>query len=321
MKKENPRISVIIICYNQEEIISRAINSVICQKDYLYELIISDDCSTDGTWNVIRGYLNKYPDKIKAYRQEHNLGVYENLHSTYDKVTGDIVFFLSGDDEFGCELFKKTCETVISADVDFSKDKYCVITDFKAIYPDGKEVIRNENNLVEKHNPFSLKFRGLVYGRGRGESYEIFKERKNVIIKRKKGSIISSSLQEGFTDNFPFYATDAVYYIPYIGNIYYAGIGISTKFKKNRKEYLEGLIEYCNNIPNYFHKLNKYDLNWLQFQKIKSQFLLTPNIINYFKYVWMFIYLCRDPLSKFFLFREFKSIVKSFLLLFMKNRK
>jgi glycosyltransferase involved in cell wall biosynthesis len=95
MKKENPRISVIIICYNQEEIISRAINSVICQKDYLYELIISDDCSTDGTWNVIRGYLNKYPDKIKAYRQEHNLGVYENLHSTYDKVTGDIVFFLN----------------------------------------------------------------------------------------------------------------------------------------------------------------------------------------------------------------------------------
>ena len=67
--------------------------------------------------------------------------------------------------------------------------------------------------------------------------------------------------------------------------------------------------------------LNKYDLNWLQFHKIKSQFLLTPNIINYFKYVWMFIYLCRDPLSKFFLFREFKSIVKSFLLLFMKNRK
>ena len=56
-----PRISVVIITYKQQDLISRAIDSVLCQKEYgLKEIVISDDCSPDNTWSVLNNYSNKY---------------------------------------------------------------------------------------------------------------------------------------------------------------------------------------------------------------------------------------------------------------------
>ena len=49
-----PKISVLMITYNQEKIVRRALDSLIAQKDYLYEICINDDCSTDNTFQVIQ---------------------------------------------------------------------------------------------------------------------------------------------------------------------------------------------------------------------------------------------------------------------------
>ncbi|MDD4729491.1 MAG: glycosyltransferase family 2 protein [Dysgonamonadaceae bacterium] len=311
-----PKISVITICYNQEDVIHRAIDSVICQKDYLHELIISDDCSKDETWKIVKDYQRKYPQYVKAYRNEKNMGVYENLQNTYNKVSGEIIFFLSGDDEIGLELLEKTCKTVASKNLDYLNDRFCVITDFKVVLPNKTEKHIKSNALIEKYDPFSLKFRGIIYNRALGESLTTFNDRRNTSLRRKEGAVISSSLQEGFTDNIPYVNTESFFYIPYVGNIYYAGIGISTKFKKNRREYLEGIIEYCETIPDYFKNLNKYDCNWLNFHKTKTQFLLKPTFYGYWIYFLKLFVLAKDPLRKFFLSREIKSFVKGTKLFF-----
>ena len=314
MEKSYPKISVIIICYNQEDVISRAIDSLLIQKEYFYELIISDDCSTDNTWSIIEDYQKKYPDIVKAYRQEVNQGVYENLQSTYDKVTGEMVFFLSGDDESGPELFKKTCETVNEKNLDYKKDRFCVITDFKVIANNGKERIIKKNALVNKYNPFSLKYRGIITNRALGESITTFRDRKHYI--ERGSSPIPTSLQEGYTDIMPFVYTKDIFYIPYAGNTYYAGIGVATRFIKYREEYLKGLIEYCEKAPDYFDSLNRFDKNWLSFHKAKTEFLLNPMISNYGKYFIMFFKLAQDPLRKYFLSNEIKRFIKTVKLLF-----
>ena len=46
---KNPKVSVIVICYNQRDTISRALDSVLAQEDCDYEVIIGDDASADGT--------------------------------------------------------------------------------------------------------------------------------------------------------------------------------------------------------------------------------------------------------------------------------
>ncbi len=310
MNNNYPKISVIVICYNQENVIKRALNSILCQKEFLYELIVSDDCSVDKTWDIISEYQREYPLLVKAYRNEQNLGIYENYQSTYDKVNGEVIFTLSGDDEFGHELFKLTCEVLSSKNIDYNQDRFCVISDYKYITPDGNEMIIKNNSLVNIHNPFSLKFRGIIVNRALGESISTFNDRKNVYIERRKDFKISSSLQEGYTDIIPYLNTRHIFYIPYVGNIYYSGIGISTKFNKYYDQNLEGIIEYCDKISGYIDNLDRYDINWLKFHKIKSEYLLNPSINKLSKYFLNLFKLSLDPLRRYFLLSEIRIFLR-----------
>ncbi len=67
------RISVLIPSYNVEKYIQEAVESVLNQNFDGYEIIIVDDCSTDGTWKVLQKY--KSNPKIRLYRNDHNLGI------------------------------------------------------------------------------------------------------------------------------------------------------------------------------------------------------------------------------------------------------
>lgn len=313
-----PKISVILVCYRQEDVIARAIESVIVQKDYLFELYISDDCSPDKTWEVIQHYAKLYPEKITAYQHEKNQGPYENFQSTYNSVNGDIIFFLSGDDTLGKDLLQSTTKLLKKKSLHYSDGKFCILTNYKIVKSNGDEQIITTNNLVNKHNHFKLKYRGIVNNRALGESKAIFNERKKNIIERKDNAKIPSSLQEGFFDIFPFYMADNIYYLDVVGNIYYSGIGISTKLENNKEEYLKGQIEYCRRSPEYFPFIDRYDLNWLKYHEIKSQFLLKPSLGGYIKYSFRFLILTFDPLRKYFIKRELKMFVRSFKLLFTK---
>ncbi|MBI6528373.1 glycosyltransferase [Proteus vulgaris] len=71
-------ISIICCTYNQELYISDAINSFLAQKTkYKFEIIIHDDCSTDGTNNILNSFKEKYPNILKIIKPE------ENLYSKY----------------------------------------------------------------------------------------------------------------------------------------------------------------------------------------------------------------------------------------------
>ena len=61
-----PRISVLVITYKQQDIVGRTLDSLLAQKDYLYEICLSDDCSPDNTWQVLLNYQKQYPDLIKS---------------------------------------------------------------------------------------------------------------------------------------------------------------------------------------------------------------------------------------------------------------
>jgi len=96
---EYRKITVVVITYNQEDIIGRCLDSILCQKEYgLKDIIVCDDCSTDHNWDVIKGYQEKYPDYVRAYRNEPNKGIYGNLQHalTYIEQT-DLVKMCSGD--------------------------------------------------------------------------------------------------------------------------------------------------------------------------------------------------------------------------------
>ena len=94
-------ISVIILTYNQEEFVEKAINGVFMQDvDAKIELIISDDKSPDATDKVIKETITSAPKNIevKYFRQDKNLGSTPNFYFALKQVTGDYITFCEGDD-------------------------------------------------------------------------------------------------------------------------------------------------------------------------------------------------------------------------------
>jgi glycosyltransferase involved in cell wall biosynthesis len=73
--KEQPLVSVSLVTYNQQEFIRESIESVLNQDYDNLEIVIGDDCSQDNTWAIVQEHQRHYPDKIKAFRNEQNLGL------------------------------------------------------------------------------------------------------------------------------------------------------------------------------------------------------------------------------------------------------
>lgn len=96
-----PVVSVVCVVYNQEQYISQAIESFLCQEtNFCYEIVIHDDASTDRTPDVINRYCEQYPGRIKYVRQPKN--VYSQGARIFDTAiafsSGEFVALCEGDD-------------------------------------------------------------------------------------------------------------------------------------------------------------------------------------------------------------------------------
>lgn len=92
-------VSVAMMTYYHESYVGRAIESVLAQDtSYTYEIVISDDCSQDGTRKILKEYQSKYPDIIRLNFNEKNLGISNNNYQTRLLCRGRYIATLSGDD-------------------------------------------------------------------------------------------------------------------------------------------------------------------------------------------------------------------------------
>lgn len=67
-----PKISIITTAYNHQEFIGYTIQSIIDQTFSDWELLIGDDSPGEETYNIIKQYMDRYPEKIKARHHTPN---------------------------------------------------------------------------------------------------------------------------------------------------------------------------------------------------------------------------------------------------------
>ena len=112
----NIKVSIFCLAYNQKKYIKNCLDNMISQKtNFVFEVIIHDDCSTDGTREIIEEYANKYPFIKPIYEQENqyskkNMTVVVN--KMFAKCSGEYIAMLEGDD-YWCD------ENKLQAQVDF----------------------------------------------------------------------------------------------------------------------------------------------------------------------------------------------------------
>lgn len=95
-----PLLSYLLFAYNQENYIREAVESAFAQTYSPLEIIISDDHSTDNTWEIIKELFNKYngPHKIIINRNKSNLGIANHVNKVMAMAKGQLFIMAAGDD-------------------------------------------------------------------------------------------------------------------------------------------------------------------------------------------------------------------------------
>ncbi len=99
-KNTNPLVSFCVFAYNQEKFIAEAIKGALQQTYSPLEIIISDDCSSDNTFQIIEKLVKNYngSSKIILNRNEKNIGLTAHVNKVFAMAKGDIFIVAAGDD-------------------------------------------------------------------------------------------------------------------------------------------------------------------------------------------------------------------------------
>jgi glycosyltransferase involved in cell wall biosynthesis len=108
-----PKVTVIIPTFNRATIVGRAIRSVLAQTCQDWELIVIDDCSTDGTEQAVTSFSDP---RIKYIRQDRNRGAGAARNTGIRGARGEYVAFLDDDDEWLPEKLQKELEVFRHSD-------------------------------------------------------------------------------------------------------------------------------------------------------------------------------------------------------------
>lgn len=135
MSDSYPLYSVLIRSYNTREFIGTAIRSVFAQTYPNLEVVISDDASTDGSWDVIQSEVACCPKHIslKVSRNPKSLGPIRNLWKSLQLTTGEVVVIADGDDISLPQRVEKIHQTFLEN----GPDTVCVWSRYQVIDAEG----------------------------------------------------------------------------------------------------------------------------------------------------------------------------------------
>ena len=288
----NPVVSVCMMTYNHHKFIKEAIDSVIAQKtDFPIEFIIGDDCSTDGTTEIVLEYQKQYPEIIRVLLAKERLGKYTGngrLNSIRVKQSrrGKYIALLEGDDYW-------TDALKLQKQVDF----------FKA-HPDCTICFHNVKVEYDDKNCSSHPY--YVEKPLKGFTQRIPKS-ISTLDDLVKGNFIqtpSTMFRSGLFDEFPdwFYTTSIGDWPLHILNAQHGQIGYLNEImavyrvhkegvysSKNRIEVLMGAVDAANKVNRHLHykyaniikQANENRLFIIISLLEKEDFFKYPKIINW----------------------------------------
>lgn len=126
--------SILLLCYRDAPYIRAALESALAQT-VPCEIIVSNDCSDDGTYELAQEMVANYrgPHRVSVRRNEHNLGVAAHVNATVPLTHGDIVVMMAGDDI----SYPHRVATILQA---FRRRPHAMVlgSDFDGIDEDGR---------------------------------------------------------------------------------------------------------------------------------------------------------------------------------------
>jgi len=178
MKQNEIAVSVICVTYNHEKYIREALDSILMQNtEFDFEILIGEDCSTDGTRDILKEYEKKHPGRFCMYYREKNLGATKNEYELFMNAKGKYIAALELDDIW-------TDPAKLQKQYDFleAHEEYIgVAHDFDIIDKNGLVIENDDNKKIKNYfnKCFTLKDfleNGFIFQTGTHFYRNIFKD-------------------------------------------------------------------------------------------------------------------------------------------------
>jgi glycosyltransferase involved in cell wall biosynthesis len=143
MRIEPPlKVTVLVMTYNHASFIAQSLDSALAQRtDFDYEILISEDCSTDGTRATVISYGKRHPGKIRLLLSEQNLHGNAVVSRGINAARGQYVALLDGDDYWiSPDKLQKQVDFL-----DAHPDCSICFHNARVIHEDGSKAPRNWN--------------------------------------------------------------------------------------------------------------------------------------------------------------------------------
>lgn len=99
MRKYKYKLSILMLVYNHERYIIEALDSIKGQiKNFTYEILVGEDCSTDNTRAILQNYNTDGLENFRLVLREKNIGGLNNLLDLCERAEGEYIILLEGDD-------------------------------------------------------------------------------------------------------------------------------------------------------------------------------------------------------------------------------
>lgn len=103
-----PKVSIIVPNFNHAEYLSERLESIYVQTYGNVEVILLDDCSSDGSVAILQGYAERFPDKtICLFNEKNSGGVFNQWKKGLELATGELVWIAESDDYCSSNLLEE----------------------------------------------------------------------------------------------------------------------------------------------------------------------------------------------------------------------
>jgi glycosyltransferase involved in cell wall biosynthesis len=169
-------LSIFVISYNHEMFIEQCLKSILSQEvDFEYEIILSDDCSTDNTVSRIKSFLTNHPKSniVKLHFQKGNIGMNKNFMFAYSQCKGKYIAICEGDDYWidNSKIQKQVDFLEANPDYSLCFHKVNVLNENEKKYTDlnvseGISTTTSTEDIMQKNyiHTLSICFRALPNG-------------------------------------------------------------------------------------------------------------------------------------------------------------
>lgn len=164
-----PRLSIGLPVYNGEEYLAESLDALLGQTYEDFELVISDNASTDGTQAICRKYAAR-DSRIRYIRLLRNIGAAPNHNYVFTQCDGELFKWASHDDLYARDLLRRCVEAL-----DERPDVILAHADQAVIDGDGKVTVPYEYTLATDSPHAPERFRSMLFEPGGDDFYGVIR--------------------------------------------------------------------------------------------------------------------------------------------------